>query len=164
MKLILGAKKWREWMMKACISKNRAMARGCLLSLVLLIGLAGCKLSEKSFGLSPERLDKTRAAIASEIPDVERRQALLDGIAAYEVEVQAIFDEIKALRAKIAEVNRDYDTTREQLQGLYDEIGVQLERLGDSVKTHSLKLRTFCSEEEWDRIFEHDGDAVNFKF
>ncbi|MCK5675675.1 MAG: hypothetical protein KAH99_01515 [Verrucomicrobia bacterium] len=151
-------------MKKADILKIIAIVRGGLLCLMLLIGLAGCKSTKKSFGLSPERLDKTRAVIQSEIPDVERRQALLDGIAAYEVEVQAIFDETKALRAKIAEENRDYDTPREQLQELYDEIGVQLERLGDSVKTHSLKLRKLCSEAEWNRIFAHDDDAVIFKF
>lgn len=138
---------------------------GPVLCLMLAIaGLTSCKSTEKSFGLSSERLDKTRAAIQTEIPDAERRQAMLDGVAAYEMEVQAIFDEVKALRAKIAEVNRDYDTTREQLQKLYDEIGLQLERLGDSVKTHSLKLRKLCSEAEWDRIFDHDDDAVVFKF
>ena len=148
------------------MSMNGIIQSGKIAMGVLLVsaGLMGCKSAEKSFGLSLERLDKTRAAIQSEIPDVERRQALLDGIAAYEVEVQAVFDEMKALRAKIAEANRDYDTTREQLQELYDEIGIQLERLGNSVKTHSLKLRKLCSEAEWDRIFEHDGDAVNFKF
>ena len=149
------------------MSMDRIIQSGKITLSVLVVsaGLMGCKsAADKSLGLNPERLDKTRTAIRAEIPDVERRQAMLDGIAAYEVEVQAIFDEVKALRAKIAEVNRDYDTTRGQLQELYDEIGIQLERLGNSVKTHSLKLRKLCSEAEWDKIFKHDGDAVNFKF
>ena len=148
---------------KRMLMKTQYIASVLCLMLVIA-GLTSCKSTEKSFGLSSERLDKTRAAIQTEIPDAERRQAMLDGIAAYEMEVQAIFDETKALRVKIAEANRDYDTTREQLQELYDGIGIQLERLGDSVKTHSFGLRKLCSEAEWDRIFDHDGDAVVFKF
>ena len=146
--------------------RKRTVKRvGGMLCLTLaLASLMGCKSSEKSFGLNPERLDKTHAAIQSEIPDAERRQAMLAVVAEFEVEAQSISDEVKALRAEIVEANRDYDTTREQLQKLYDGLGVQLGRLGNATKEHSLKLRTLCSEAEWEEIFDHDDDAVEFKF
>ena len=144
--------------------KTAKIAGGMLCLTLALASLTGCKSTEKSLGLNPERLDKTRAAIASEIPDAERQQAMLAVIADFEKEALAISDEVTALRAKIVEANRDYDTTREQLQKLYDGLGTQLERLGSTTKEYSLKLRTLCSEEEWEAVFAHDDDAVNFKF
>ena len=133
---------------------------------VLLIssGLAGCKSTEESFGLNPERVDKTRAAIQAEIPDAERRHAMLAVVDSFPADVQKPLKEIKAIRLQIVEANRDYDTTREQLQQLYDELGILLDRQGKSVKEHSLKLRTFCSEAEWDEIFAHGDKAFEFKY
>ena len=150
--------------MKQDRKKTAKIAGGMLCLTLALASLTGCKSAEKAFGLNPERIDKTRATIASEIPDAERQQAMLAVIADFEKEALAISDEVTALRAKIVEANRDYDTTREQLQKLYDGLGVQLERLGSTTKEYSLKLRTLCSEEEWETVFAHDDDAVNFKF
>jgi len=132
---------------------------------VLLIssGLAGCK-SKDSLGLNPERVDKTRAAIQAEIPDAERRHAMLAVVDSFQADVQKPLKEVKAIRLQIVEANRDYDTTREQLQQLYDELGILLDRQGKSVKEHSLKLRTLCSEAEWDEIFDHDDKAIEFKY
>ena len=151
-------------MMKYDRKKTAKIVGGMLCLTLALASLAGCKSSEKSFGLNSERLDKTRAAIQVEIPDAERQQALLAVVADFEMETQSIVDEVTALRAKIVEANRDYDTTREQLQKLYDGIGVQLERLGNATKEYRFKLRELCSEAEWDEIFDHDDDAVEFKF
>jgi len=139
--------------------KNRIIMGVMLIS----VGLVGCK-SKDSFGLNPERIDKTRAAIRSEIPDSERRQAMLAVVDSFDVEAQKIIGEVKAIRLQIVEANRDYDTTRDQLQQMYDEIGVQQGRLGKAVKEHSLKLRTLCSETEWDEIFAHGDKAFEFKY
>ncbi len=127
-------------------------------------GLAGCQSTEDSFGLNPDRVDKTRAAIQLEIPDAERRQALLTVVDSFQADVHKILEEAKAIRVQIVEANRDYDTPREQLQQLYDELGIQQDRLVRSVKEHGLKLRTHCSEAEWDEIFAHDDKAFEFKY
>jgi len=129
-----------------------------------LAGLTSCKSAEKTLGLTPERLDKTRAAIQVEIPDAERRQAMLALVDSFQADVQEIIEEVKAIRLQIVEANRDYDTTREQLQKLYAGLGAQLERLGNTTKEHSLKLRALCSEAEWDEIFAHDDKAFEFKY
>ncbi len=127
-------------------------------------GLAGCQSTEDSFGLNPDRVDKTRAAIQAEIPDAERRHAMLAVVDSFQEDVQKPLKEVKAIRLQIVEANRDYDTPREQLQQLYDELGIQQDRLVRSVKEHGLKLRTHCSEAEWDEIFAHDDKAFEFKY
>ena len=128
-----------------------------------LVGLTSCKSSEKTLGLNPERINKTRATIQIEIPDVERRQAMLALMDSFQADIQEIIEEVKTIRLQIVEANRDYDIPREQLQKLYDGLGIQLERVGNSTKEHSLKLRALCSEAEWDEIFDHDEKAVEFK-
>ncbi len=129
-----------------------------------LAGLTSCKSAEKTLGLNPERLDKTRAAIRAEIPDAERRQAMLEVVDSFQADVRKITEEVKAIRLRIVEANRDYDTPREQLQQLYDELGTQMDRLGDTVKAYSLKLRGLCSEAEWDGIFDRDDKAFGFNY
>lgn len=129
-----------------------------------LAGLTSCKSAEKTLGLNPERLDKTRAAIQVEIPDAERRQAMLEVVDSFQADVRKITEEVKAIRLRIVEANRDYDTPREQLQQLYAELGSQLDRLGNAVKEYSLKLRTLCFEAEWDELFAHDNKAFEFKY
>lgn len=143
------------------IIQSGKMAMGVLL---VTAGLMGCKSAETSFGLNPERLDKTRAAILAEIPEVERRQSMLAVVDLFDVETQKIAEDIKGIRQRIVEANRSYDTTREQLQQMYDELGAQLDRLGQTTKEHSLKLRALCSKAEWEAVFAHDDDAVNFNF
>jgi acetolactate synthase regulatory subunit len=129
-----------------------------------LATLAGCKSTEDSLGLNSERLDKTRAAIQTEIPDAERSKAMLAIANSFDAEAQEIIEDTKAVRLQIVEANRSYDTTREQLQQLYDELGAQIERLGNTTKEHSLKLRTLCSEAEWEEIFDHDDEVIEFKY
>ena len=150
--------------MKQDRKKTAKIVGGMFCLALALASLTGCKSTDQQLGLNPERVDKTRAAIASEIPDAERQQAMLAVVADFEAEAQSIVDEVTVLRSKIVEANRDYETPREQLQKLYDGLGVQLERLGNTTKVHSLKLRTLCSEEEWEMIFDHDDDAVEFNF
>ena len=136
-----------------------------VLGLMLIIGtLAGCKSADDSLGLNPDRLDKTRSAIQSKIPDAERSQSMLAVVDAFAAEAHKIIEDTKVIRLRIMEANQNYDTTREQLQDMYDELGVQIERLGNLTKEHSLKLRTLCSEEEWEEIFDHDDEAIEFKF
>ena len=148
------------------MNQRKTIWAGKIVLGVLLIssGLAGCKSTEESSGLNPERVDKTRAAIRSEIPDAERRQAMLAVVDSFQADVRKILEEAKAIRVQIVEANRDYDTPREQLQQLYDELGIQQDRLVKSVEEHSLKLRTLCSEAEWDKIFAHDDKAFEFKY
>ncbi len=134
-----------------------------LFILVVVLAVAGCR-SNESFGLNPERLEETRSAIEATIREPERRVAMLTSMDSFQMEVQKIIAEVTTIRLKIVEANRDYDTTREQLQQLYDELGGQLDRLGDTVKAYSLKLRALCSEAEWDGIFDHDDKAFGFKY
>jgi uncharacterized coiled-coil DUF342 family protein len=88
-------------------------------------------------------------------------QAIVD---AYIAEADAIAEEVKILRAEIVEKNRDYDTTRAELQAVYDEIEGKLDRLVATAAEHAAQLRSLCSEEEWEKIFDHDDSLLNFKY
>lgn len=124
----------------------------CLL-LLMVLGVAGCK----STPLLPEAFiadnaDATRAAIRTEIQDPARRTAMLDVVDEFDADIKAIAKEAQVVREKISAAEADYDTTRAQLQGLYDELGVPLGQLCDTAKEHSLALRQQCSEAEWKSI------------
>ena len=123
----------------------------------------GCK-SKDSFVLNPDRVDETRSAIRSSVEDPARCDAMLAIVNAMEGEVTAAGSEVKELRQQIVEANRNYDTTREELEQLYADLGVQAERLATSVKVHSLQLREQCTESEWNRITSHKTKAFEFNY
>lgn len=135
----------------------------CMAATVMLAaGLAGCS-SKVTFGINRGRVDETREGIETVIADPERRakmQVIVDG---YVAEAEEIIAEVKALRAEIVEKNRDYDTTREELQALYDEIEGRLDRLVAVAAEYAAEMRQRCSEDEWEEIFGHD-DLLNFKY
>lgn len=151
-------------MIKSCPRNNNVWAAGGFLCLALMLtSLTGCK-SKEAFGLNMERVDETRALIQAEIPDADRANNMLAVVDSYEAEAKVLVNEVKAKRSEIVEANRDYDTTREELQNLYDQLGKSLAQLAESAKQHSLKLRSHCSEEEWGEIFDDEDRLINFKY
>jgi hypothetical protein len=72
--------------------------------------------------------------------------------------------EVTALRLQIVEANRDYDTTRADLELLYGELGKRAERLVATVKEHSLDLRMHCSESEWAKLADTKTQTLGFSF
>ena len=150
--------------MKSCRKRNRGFSvTGVFCLMLLLAVLPGCK-SKVAFGLNTGRVDKTRGAIEKTIDEPERRTAILELINRLEQEAKTISDEAIAIRARIAEANRDYDTTREELEALYDELGHLLQQQADFAKQLSMEARTLCSEEEWEKIMSHRTEAINFTF
>ena len=95
---------------------------------LILIGLTSCS-SKATFGLNWGRVDETRMGIDQLIAEPERRVAMHAVVDAYATEAKEIMAEIKADREKIVEKNRDYDTSREELQALYDHIHHKLDQL-----------------------------------
>lgn len=148
------------------MKKRKIRWAGKMVLGVLLIsgGLAGCKSGEETSGLNLERVDESRHAILSTVPEPERRMAMLAIVDSMQAELKAVGADVLRLRQKIVEENRDYDTTRDDLEALYAQLGSQLETLTDSVTKHSLQLREHCSKSEWKKITSHETEAFQFKF
>ena len=125
--------------------------------------LIGCS-SKVTFGINRGRVHETRQGIEAVIAEPERRAEMQAIVDAYIAEAEAITEEVKILRAEIVEKNRDYDTTRGELQAVYDEIEGKLDRLVATAAEHAAQLRSLCSEKEWEEIFDHDDDMMNFKY
>jgi len=130
---------------------------------LLAAGLIGCS-SKVTFGINRGRVHDTKQGIETVIAEPERRAQMQAIVDAYIAEAEAITEEVKTLRADIVEKNRDYDTTRQELQALYDEIEGKLDRLVAIAAEHGAELRSLCSEEEWEEIFDHDDALLNFKY
>jgi hypothetical protein len=129
----------------------------------LAAGLTGCS-SKVTFGLNIGRVAETREEIDKVIAEPERRAKLQAIVDSYVAEAERITEEVKAIRLKIVEKNRDYDTTREELEALYGEIAGKLDQLVAAAAEHSAEMRTLCSKEEWEKIFDHDDDLLNFTY
>lgn len=129
---------------------------------MLAAGLTGCS-SKVTFGINRGQVHDTKQGIETVIAEPERRAQMQAIVDAYIAEAEAITEEVKTLRAEIVEKNRDYDTTRGELQALYDDIAEQLDRLVATAAEHAEQLRSLCSEEEWEEIFDHDEALLNFK-
>jgi hypothetical protein len=123
-------------------------------SLIFLIVLAGCK-SKDAEVLTWTPNEETHQHIESVIANLERRNAMLAIMDSFNAEMESIADAVKVQREKILMANAKYDTTREELQRMYDELNAKVGQLGDAAKTHSFELRTHCSEAEWEKIFTH---------
>lgn len=134
--------------------------------LCLMMGLAtvtGCK-SKDAFNLNTSRIDETRTVVEKTIIEPERRVAVLELLATFEGEMKSIETKAVGLRAQIVEANRSYETTREELEKIYEQLGEQLALLGETTKQYSLELRKHCSEDEWKKITSNWSDGINFKF
>lgn len=132
--------------------------------LLLILGvISGCK-SPPDPGLNTARVDKTRGSIEKAIDDPERQGAILKIVNEFEQEAKQISEEAIAVRGQIVETNRAYETTREDLQKLYDELNSLLLQLGDSAKQHGMEARKICTEDEWAEITSHRTDVFNFTF
>jgi hypothetical protein len=130
---------------------------------LLAAGLAGCS-SKVTFGLNMGRVSETREGIETVITDPDRRAQMQAVVDAYITEAEAIAEEVRILRADIVEKNRDYSTSRGELEALYDEIGEQLNELIAAAAEHGAELRKLCSEDEWEKIFDHDDNLLNFTY
>jgi hypothetical protein len=124
--------------------------------------LLGCS-SKGTFGMNWGRVDETRSGIEKVIAEPDRRVALYAVIDSYVAKAGTLTDEVTVIRTDIVEKNRDYDTTREDLQKQYDELAEKLDDLLDLARDHGEQLRTLCSEEEWEEIFDHSDKLMNFK-
>ena len=133
---------------------------GLMLGLALLVG---CK-SSNTFGLNPERVGETRSAILSTINDPDRSADMLAIVDAMEVEVNAIGAETLDLRQRIVVADRDYDTTRADLEKLYADLGTLIGRLGVTAKVHSLLLREQCTKAEWREIISDESKTFEFSY
>ena len=132
----------------------------------ILIGtvfLFGCS-SKVTFGLNRGRVEETRSSIDKVIEEPDRQAEMHAVVDSYVSRAGELTEKVTVIRQQIVEKNRDYDTTREELQNLYDQLNDKLDQLLDLARDHSMKLRALCSEEEWEDIFDHEDDLVNFKY
>lgn len=134
-----------------------------LIGIVFLVLIAGCK-SKGTALLNAERVAESRAIIESSISDPERRSTMLEIVDAMEAQMTDVGAEVRALRQQIVEANRNYATTRADLELLYDELGKRVILLTTTVKDHSLKLRAQCSASEWTQLVDTKTETFNFSF
>ena len=136
---------------------------GMFLLLPICLMSAACS-SKVTFGLNWSRLEKTRESIEDIIDDPGRRASMLAVIDAYKKDAEQITEEITVIRREIVEINRDYDTTREGLQALYDQLADRLDQMIVLARDLSMEMRTICSEAEWERIFRQKENWIIFPY
>ena len=124
--------------------------------LLLMAGLWGCKSASPEQFVTDQQ-EETRAAIRSVVKDPQRSGAMLAVVDVFQADVKTIAADTAEIRKRIAAAQADYDTSRAEMQKLYDELGVQVDRLCGSAKRHSMELRRQCSEVEWNAIMERQG-------
>jgi hypothetical protein len=130
---------------------------------VSLMSFSGCR-SKVAFGVNQGQIKDTRSEIESIIPEPERQEALLKIVEGYKANIVVIEKEAIELRQQVIELNRDYDTSREELELRYARLAELTEQFGNTVKVYSMKARTLCSEEEWKRIAPKKSEPFNFEF
>lgn len=134
-------------------------------SIVLMLAglLAGCK-STSEFGLNENRMNQTRNLISTTVSDPERSKAMLAIVDSLQRKVREVESKALVVRDRLTEANRNYDTSRPELEQLYAKLGELTVQLGNTAKTHSLELRALCSQEEWGTIAAHKTEALHFTF
>lgn len=128
-----------------------------------LMLFSGCR-SKVGFGVNRGQIKDTGSVIETVIPEPERQDALLKIVENYKQDATAIEKEAIELRQQIVELNRAYETTREELEAKYSRLAELTKALGDTVKKYSMQARALCSEEEWKRIAPKKSDPFNFEF
>jgi hypothetical protein len=98
------------------------------------------------------------------VADADRREAVHALINSYEQEMKEIGAKAIAIRKEIVVANRDYDTSREELDALYGQLGALVVQMGEAAQRCSVQARTHCSQEEWKAITSHKTQPFNFTF
>jgi hypothetical protein len=130
----------------------------------IMVGLTGCKSDDPVEGLNEERVDATRSAIQSTVPDATLRKELLAVVDQYERELNQVAASIKDTRAAIVKANADYTTERTTLEGMYAQLGEDVRKMGDVLRDHNFELRKLCTAEQWKQIADDNDTLVNFTF
>lgn len=128
-----------------------------------LMLFSGCR-SKVGFGINRGQIKDTGSVIETVISEPERQAALLKIVENYKQDAGEIEKEAIELRLQIVELNRNYDTTREELDARYSRLAELTKQLGDTVKKYSMQARALCSEDEWKRIAPKKNDPFNFEF
>jgi septal ring factor EnvC (AmiA/AmiB activator) len=119
-----------------------------------MICIVGCRSDDVS-GPTWENLETTRKNIAREIDDPQRAEQLLALVDSHEIKVAAITDEVELIRQELERKNRDFTSSRAELQTLYDQLYAKLDQVLATIRDDSLEMKQLCSEEEWQGIFAH---------
>lgn len=124
------------------------------LLLLIMICIVGCRSDEVS-GPTWENLETTRKNIAREIDDPQRAEQLLALVDSHEIKVAVITDEVELIRQELERKNRDFTSSRAELQALYDQLYAKIDQVLATIRDDSLEMKQQCSEEEWQGIFAH---------
>jgi hypothetical protein len=130
----------------------------------IMVGVAGCKSDDPVEGLNEKRVDATRSAIQSTVPDADLRGKMLAVMDQYEQELRQIEASIKNTREEIVKANADYSTDRATLEGMYAQLGEDVRQMGHVFRDRNFELRKLCTAEQWDKIADDNDALVNFTF
>jgi hypothetical protein len=130
----------------------------------IMVGLAGCKSNDPAEGLNEKRVDATRSAIQSAVPDAALRKEMLAVVDQYDRELKQVAASIKKTRAAIVKANADYATERATLEGMYAQLGEEVRQMGHVLRDHNFELRKLCTAEQWKQIADDNDTLVNFTF
>jgi hypothetical protein len=130
----------------------------------IMVGVTGCKSDDPVEGLNEDRVDTTRSAIQSTVPDAALRGKMIAVVGQFEVDLNQIGDSIKQTRAAILKANAEYTTDRATLEKMYAKLGDDVRQLGRVLRDRNMELRELCTAEQWDDIADDNDPLVNFVF
>jgi hypothetical protein len=129
-----------------------------------MAGMVGCKSNDAVEGLNEKRVNATRSAIQSTIPDAALRGKMMAVLDQYELELKQIEDSIKKTRTAIVTANADYATDRATLEGLYAQLAENVRQMGHVFRDRNFQLRKLCTPEQWDDLADDNDTLVEFVF
>jgi hypothetical protein len=129
-----------------------------------MAGMVGCKSNDAVEGMNEKRINATRSAIKSTIPDAARREKMLAVVDQFELQLTQMAASIKNTRTAIVRANADYATDRATLEGLYAQLGDNVRQLGHVFRDRNFQLRKLCTAEQWDDLADNDDTLVEFAF
>lgn len=127
------------------------------MTVVLLLAglaLAGCK-SMSPAQATRTAMDETRAQVTASVADPTKAERMQTLINALEADLEAYAEIRDAHNRALAEANADYDTSREDMQSLYDTFNQDARGMLEKLTGTHLELKALATEAEWAAISGH---------
>jgi hypothetical protein len=125
--------------------------KSIVITALILIGLCGCRSTGKK-GLDYETMSEIKTSIHENVDDPQRASQMLDLINDFQKEGDRTLQKMRISRTQAVTLSDDYSTNREELDAVYEEIGLLTRKLCNLVKDNHFEIKELCTEKEWESI------------
>ena len=125
------------------------------------LGTAGCaSKNESPFDIEKQAFDDVRAEIQSIVSDPDRAAEAIDLVSALQQSIDDTQKDVSARKARIRELNADYDASRADIEAQFDQIKSDIKSNHQRASEIHRQLVSVLTADEWAEVEKASSQAM----